>query len=102
MVPTEIVDHILSFLDHTTLETCLVVFPQIVDRHLYPAHRLPYGSPHQVGLLCCRSHQIPLAIHPTPANRALRSSCPDRHHLQITSSHLGTPRDDFTQSVHST
>lgn len=37
MIATEIVDHILSFLrsDHTTLETCSTVFPQLVDRHLY-------------------------------------------------------------------
>lgn len=38
-LPTEIVDHILGVLhtdqDYTTLETCSVVFPQIVDRHLY-------------------------------------------------------------------
>jgi hypothetical protein len=39
MVPTEIVDHILTFLlsdqDYTALETCSVVFPEIADRHLY-------------------------------------------------------------------
>ena len=39
MIPTEIVDHVLSFLhsaqDYTTLETCSDIFPQLVDRHLY-------------------------------------------------------------------
>jgi hypothetical protein len=39
MVPTEIMDQIFSFLhsdqDYTTLKTCSVVLPQIVDRHLY-------------------------------------------------------------------
>jgi hypothetical protein len=44
MIPTEIVDYILSFLqDYTTLETCSVVFPQLVDRHLYS--KITFYSP---------------------------------------------------------
>jgi hypothetical protein len=39
MVPTEILDQILGLLhsdgDYATLETCSIVFPQLVDRHLY-------------------------------------------------------------------
>ena len=39
MIPTELVDHILSSLhsdkDYTSLESCSVVFPLLVDRHLY-------------------------------------------------------------------
>jgi len=39
MIPTEIVDHILSSLhsdqDYISLKSCSVVFPLLVDRHLY-------------------------------------------------------------------
>ena len=37
MIPTELIDHILSFIrpDFETLEICSTVFPQLADRHLY-------------------------------------------------------------------
>jgi hypothetical protein len=55
MVPTEILDQILGHLqsdeDYATLETCSVVFPQLVDRHLYsqiafysPSKNLPMDT----------------------------------------------------------
>jgi hypothetical protein len=53
MIPTEILYQILGHLqsgeDYATLETCSVVFPQLVDRHLQseidsPFKNLPMGT----------------------------------------------------------
>ena len=78
MVPTEIMDHILSFLhsdkDYTTLESCSVVFPQIVDRHLYSHIGFTsYYNPAAVALMPSRAsfNEGVYIVHPTKFSHML-------------------------------
>jgi len=74
MIPTEIVDHILGLLHsdqaYTTLETCSVVFPQLVDSHLYSqitfkVNVLPQDFPGLIAVKPLRFTSENYVINPT-------------------------------------